>query len=148
MEVEEPTEMIYVACEMASATVEMLVDTGAQSSVISQPLVQRLGLQRHLDARYQGMAAGVGSAPIQGKLRGVPVRLGHVEFMLDFIVLGINEQLLMLGLDLMKRFKVIVDLERNQLQFGGRDGVAVPFLPPSPARAPIRGMNAPGCAQM
>ena len=51
------------------------------------PLVRTLGLESRLDSRFQGprnrerrsvwlvgMAAGVGTARILGKLRGVPVR--------------------------------------------------------------------------
>lgn len=34
-----------------------------------------------------------------------------------------------LGLDQMRRFKCLVDLDRNVLIFGGRDGVSVEFLP-------------------
>eukprot|EP00439_Symbiodinium_sp_Y106_P057293 s1143_g8.t1 len=75
-------ELIHVGCEMGNTMVEMMIDTGAQTSVISEPLVRRLQLQGHMDSRFQGMAAGVGTARILGKLRGVPVKMGHVEFAL------------------------------------------------------------------
>lgn len=125
----EDRGMIYVPCEIGSITVEMMVDTGAQMSVISAPLAKRFGLMTKLDSRHQGMATGVGSARIMGKLRGVQVKLGLVEFALDFSVLGLDEPLLMLGLDQMRRFKCICDLEKDCLRFGGRDGVEVAFLP-------------------
>jgi len=131
-------ELIYVACEIGSTTVEIMVDTGAQSSVISMPLVKQLNLTRHLDSSHQGVAAGVGTARILGKLRGVPVKLGHVEFALDFSVLAVDDQLLLLGIDQLRRFKCIVDLERQRLVFGGRDGVEVSFLPPSTQRLSYR----------
>eukprot|EP00913_Durusdinium_trenchii_P024234 g22753.t1 len=50
-------ELLYVACEMGNRAVEMMVDTGAQSSVISMPLVRTLGLESRLDSRYQGRVA-------------------------------------------------------------------------------------------
>mmetsp|Transcript_128873 Transcript_128873/g.313163 ORF Transcript_128873/g.313163 Transcript_128873/m.313163 type:complete len:138 (+) Transcript_128873:3-416(+) len=128
--------MVYVACVIGDGgAVEMMVDTGAQMSVISAPLAQRFGLMAHLDRSHQGVASGVGQARILGKLRGVPVKLGLVEFALDFSVLGIDDQLLMLGLDQMRRFKCIVDLEQDCLRFGGRGGVEVPFLPNPPRTA-------------
>mmetsp|Transcript_48359 Transcript_48359/g.113189 ORF Transcript_48359/g.113189 Transcript_48359/m.113189 type:complete len:269 (-) Transcript_48359:190-996(-) len=127
-------ELIHVGCEMGNTMVEMMIDTGAQTSVISEPLVRRLQLQGHMDSRFQGMAAGVGTARILGKLRGVPVKMGHVEFALDFSVLGVEQPLLMLGIDQMRRFKCVVNLERQCLTFGGSDGVEVPFLPPDSRR--------------
>mmetsp|Transcript_19266 Transcript_19266/g.61191 ORF Transcript_19266/g.61191 Transcript_19266/m.61191 type:complete len:157 (+) Transcript_19266:1-471(+) len=124
--------MLYVACEIGDVAVEMLVDTGAQMSVISAPLAERLGLMGQLDRSEQGLAAGVGHARILGKLRGIPVQMGHVEFALDFSVLGINDAMLMLGIDQMRRFNCIVDLEGKCLVFGGRDGIEVPFLTEEP----------------
>jgi len=66
--------MVLVACRLGSAQVEMMVDTGAQSSVISLPLAQALGLMDRLDTSEQGIASGVGRARILGKLRGVAAR--------------------------------------------------------------------------
>lgn len=139
-----PAELVHIACEIAGVTVEMMVDTGAQMSVISAPLANRLNLQSRLDTSEQGIASGVGQARIHGKLRGIPVCLGHVEFALDFSVLGVDELMLILGIDQMRRFKCIVDLERECLVFGGNGGVEVPFLPPSPQRVHLR----PDCVVM
>merc|ERR1712113_405256 len=72
--------MVYVICEIGGIATEMMVDTGAESSVISWPLVQRLNLADRLDRSRQGVASGVGTAKIIGRLREVPVKLGHVEF--------------------------------------------------------------------
>eukprot|EP00957_Ditylum_brightwellii_P119688 9131908-Ditylum_brightwellii.AAC.1 len=69
----------------------MMVDTGAQSSVISLQLARELQLDNRIDRSYTGMAAGVGRAAI--------------------IVLDVQEKLLLLGLDLMRKFKCIVDLD-------------------------------------
>ncbi|CAD7931429.1 unnamed protein product [Amoebophrya sp. A25] len=151
-------DMVYVACEFhtANMTVEMMVDTGAQSSVISRPLMEQLKLEGLLNRRKQGVAAGVGTAKIMGHLERVPVTLGHVEFTLDFAVLDVAESLLMLGIDQMRRFKCIVDLERDVLVFGGRDGVEVPFLMGQPkptarlvfARGASGSENPGACEQM
>lgn len=128
-------DMLYVHCVIGSSGVqqEMLVDTGAQMSVISLPMVRRLGLVDFIDTSSQGVASGVGQARILGKLCGVPVRLGSregVEFALDFMVLGINQEMLMLGIDQMRRFECIIDLQRQCLVFGGYGGTDVAFVPP------------------
>eukprot|EP00929_Paragymnodinium_shiwhaense_P058959 TRINITY_DN29518_c0_g1_i2.p2 TRINITY_DN29518_c0_g1~~TRINITY_DN29518_c0_g1_i2.p2 ORF type:complete len:185 (-),score=22.33 TRINITY_DN29518_c0_g1_i2:108-662(-) len=43
----EPADMVYVACLIGNSTVEMMVDTGAQMSVISTRLSEQLGLMGH-----------------------------------------------------------------------------------------------------
>ena len=64
--------MVLVECRFGdAAAVEMMVDSGAQHSVISAPLARRLGLMNRLDRSEQGVAAGVGRARIIGKLRSV-----------------------------------------------------------------------------
>jgi hypothetical protein len=44
------------------------------------------------------------------------------------LVLQANDPWLILGLDQMRRFKCMIDLDADQLLFGGHNGVAVPFL--------------------
>lgn len=141
--------MAYVVCEIGNVAVEMMVDTGAESSVISMPLVRRLNLTGCLDTSRQGVASGVGSARISGRLRNIPVKMGQVEFQLDFIVLEVSEEIFMLGIDQMRKFKCVVDLERQSLIFGGRSGVQVPLLKPSRSRQqPAYQRGGSGCPQM
>jgi hypothetical protein len=126
----EPADdsMIHIACEIGESEVEILVDTGAQMSVISEPLASQLGLLSRLDRSRQGVANGVGQAKILGHVLDVPVKLGHVEFALNFSVLQMQQPMLILGLDQMRHYKCLVDLERRRLVFGGHGGVEVPFL--------------------
>lgn len=127
----------------------MLVDTGAQSSVLSMPLVRQLGLTNRVDRRYQGVAAGVGRAKISGSIRNVSAHLGngHVEFLMDFIVLEVQDPLVILGLDQMRKYKCLVDMEREKLIFGGAGGVEVEMLPPNQTHFDIRSLNG-GCVVM
>lgn len=127
-DVRGPGHMLFVICELEGKAVEMLVDSGASVSVISLGMVHQLGLSRHLNKSIQGKAAGVGTANIVGIVENVIVTMGHVEFRLFFLVLESNDPWLILGLDQMRRFKCVIDLERNALLFGGREGVEVPFL--------------------
>lgn len=122
------SDMLYVACEIAESEVDMLVDTGAQMSVISEHTAGHLGLLSHLDRSQKGVATGVGKANILGRLWAIPVKLGHVEFELNFSVLSMDQPLIILGLDQMRRFKCQVNMEKDCLVFGGSGGVEVPFL--------------------
>mmetsp|Transcript_7052 Transcript_7052/g.16323 ORF Transcript_7052/g.16323 Transcript_7052/m.16323 type:complete len:248 (-) Transcript_7052:1205-1948(-) len=139
------SHMCLVPCQIGSMTVEMLVDTGAQSSVLSSAVVRQLGLTGRVDRRYQGVAAGVGRARISGKLRDVVCAFGqHVEFPMDFIILSVDDPLCIMGLDQMRKYKCLVDLQREKLVFGGTGGVEVDFLPPERAHFDAQYLNS-GC---
>ena len=145
-----PPHMCMAPCVIGhdGVCVEMLVDTGAQTSVISLPLVQQLKLEAKIDASRQGIASGVGQARIVGRLCNVPTELGHVEFPMDFIVLDVPEKMLLLGLDLMRRYKCIVDLERDVLIFGGSGGVEVHMLPADQQHVDAVRRQLTGCPMM
>mmetsp|Transcript_3569 Transcript_3569/g.7885 ORF Transcript_3569/g.7885 Transcript_3569/m.7885 type:complete len:297 (+) Transcript_3569:140-1030(+) len=143
------SHMCLILCSVGSITVEMLVDTGAQCSVLSMPLVNQLGLTNRLDRRYQGVAAGVGRARISGQIRNVVCAfgVGHVEFLMDFTVLDVKDLLVIIGLDQLRKYKCLVDMEREKLIFGGAGGVEVEMLPADQARFDIRSLNG-GCTMM
>ena len=124
----QPDHMLFVICELEGKAVEMLVDSGASTSVISITMVHQLGLLNHVRYDISGQASGVGSANIVGIMENLICTMGHVEFRLFFLVLDSNDPWLILGLDQMRRFKCVIDLERNAILFGGREGVEVPFL--------------------
>jgi hypothetical protein len=126
------THMCHVPCIIGyhQTCVEMMVDTGAESSVISLELARDLGLDTTMDRRTQGVASGVGTARILGTIRDVVVTFGHVEFLMQFIVLEIPGKMLLLGMDQMRKYNCIINLQRDVLIFGGTGGVEVPMLPP------------------
>lgn len=125
--------LLHVPCEINGRVVEMMVDSGSQTSVISSAMMRKLKLTKRLNTACQGVAAGVGSANILGRVERCPVVIGHgVEFLLYFLVLDVPHDMMILGIDQMRRFKCMIDLERDVLIFGGQGGVEVPFLPPDP----------------
>jgi hypothetical protein len=128
---EQMRSLLYVPCEINGRVVEMMIDSGSQTSVISKPMMKKLKLQKRLNTACQGVAAGVGAANILGRVEKCPVVIGSgVEFLLYFLVLDVPHDMMILGIDQMRRFKCRIDLESNVLVFGGSGGVEVPFLPP------------------
>jgi len=106
---------------------------GSQTSVLSATMMRKLKLHKRLNTRYQGVCGGVGAASILGKIENCPVMIGPgIEFHLYFLVIDVPQDMMILGIDQMRRFKCMIDLEQNCIIFGGRGGVEVPFLPPDP----------------
>lgn len=120
--------LLFIPCQINGRPVEIMVDTGAQSSVISKSLMKRLGLERKLNRRFAGTARGVGLATIIGRVENCPIQIHHVEFHMFLSCLDVSHDILILGLDQMKRFKCLVDLENKRLIFGGTEGIQVEFL--------------------
>ena len=56
-----------------------------------------------LDERYQGMAVGVGSSKILGRIHMADLHIGGVELKCSFTVLEDNKVDLLFGLDNLKR---------------------------------------------
>jgi len=137
--------MLYIATHVCGKPCEMLLDTGSEFSVISLPTARRLGLEPYIDRRMQGVAAGVGVAPILGRLHSVPVMLGPLSVTMDFEVLQVDEAIIMLGMDIMKKYRCVVDMERGSLRIGGHE---LPFLPPSPQRVKPALVAEVGCPMM
>ena len=133
------SHMCLILCEIGNITMEMLVDTGAQTSILSMPVVRQLGLSNRLDRRVQGVAAGVGRAKILGSIRNVVCSfgVGHVEFLMDYFILDIVEPLVIIGLDQLRKYKCLVDMERNKVVFGGAGGVEVDMLPANETHVPM-----------
>lgn len=132
--------LLYVPCEINNRPCEMMVDSGSQTSVMSSPMMRKLNLHNRLDTRYQGMAAGVGSARILGRIDNCPVKVGGegIEFKLYFLVLDVPHDMMILGVDQLRRFKCLIDVGNNVLIFGGQGGLEVAFLPPDPNHADAR----------
>lgn len=118
-----------IAC---SAWIPLLVDTGAQASVLTSDLAARLGLLESVDRASAGIVGGVGQARCFGKLRGVGVRFGELELAVDFMVLDSSQMpsknLAILGLDQLAVHHMVVDLDTREIRIGGRDGYAVRML--------------------
>lgn len=142
------SHMCNIPCMIGEICTEMMVDTGAQTSVLSYPLVRQFGLMNRLDRSTVGVAAGVGRARIIGTVRNVICSFGegHVEFVMDFMVLDVQDQLMILGLDQMRKYKCLVDVGREVLIFGGTGGVEVHMLPPNQQRVHPRSVD--GCVIM
>jgi len=124
-------QMCVISCVLGKGgkKVEMMVDSGASNSAISYGLAKHLKLDRMM-SQLNGRAFGVGSAQIVGHISNVPCIVGKMEFPIDFLVLDgpYQEDLLLLGLDQMRKHGCMIDLSEEIILFGGRKGIEVPMV--------------------
>lgn len=119
--------MLYVNMEVNGIAVKAFVDSGAQMTIMSKKCAEYCGVLRLMDTRWQGMAVGVGTTKIVGRIHLAPLRAGGVHFPSSITVLDDDKMPFLLGLDNLKAHQTCIDLRENVLRFGSH-GIVLPFL--------------------
>ena len=60
--------MLYINATINKVPIQAFVDSGAQSTVMSVACAERCGVMRLVDKRFEGMAVGVGTSKIVGRV--------------------------------------------------------------------------------
>lgn len=120
--------MLYINLTVNHVPFKAFVDTGAQMTIMSQTAAERAGLSNLIDRRWQGVAKGVGTQNIVGRIHQAPISIGGSFLPCSITVLEQEQSIeLIFGLDMLMRHQCSIDLGRSRL-YVGTTGAEVPFL--------------------
>ena len=122
-----PVHMLFINLEINKKKVVALVDTGAQSTVMSQDLCQKCDLLNLCDNRYSGIAKGVGTSRIIGVVHAAQMNINNKVLMAKITVIENASIGFIFGLDNMRAHRCTIDLNQNGLVFPDI-GVTAKFL--------------------
>ena len=122
-----PVHMLFINLEINKKKVVALVDTGAQSTVMSQDLCQKCDLLNLCDTRYSGIAKGVGTSRIIGVVHAAQMNINNKVLMAKITVIENASIGFIFGLDNMRAHRCTIDLNKNGLVFPDI-GVTAKFL--------------------
>ncbi|SBT46826.1 DNA-damage inducible protein [Plasmodium ovale wallikeri] len=117
--------MLYIQVEINKNIVHAFVDSGAQSSIMSKKCAEKCNILRLMDTRFTGIAKGVGTKSILGKIHMVDIKIGSCFYAVSLTIIDEYDIDFIFGLDLLKRHQCSIDLKKNALIIEDNE---IPFL--------------------
>src|SRR5437868_5177303 len=102
--------MLYVNIEVNGHPITAFVDSGAQSTIMSMKCAEQCGITRLIDTRFAGIAVGVGSGKIVGRVHIAQMKFGQTHFPISITILETSDVDFLFGLDTLRRYRCCIDL--------------------------------------
>ncbi|VWU48554.1 DNA damage-inducible protein 1, putative [Hepatocystis sp. ex Piliocolobus tephrosceles] len=117
--------MLYIPAEINKKIVRAFVDSGAQASIMSKRCAEQCNILRLMDKRFTGIAKGVGTKNILGKIHMIDIKIGNCFYAVSLTIIDEYDLDFIFGLDMLRRHQCSIDLKKNALIIENNE---IPFL--------------------
>ncbi|GMM29010.1 Ddi1 protein [Martiniozyma asiatica (nom. inval.)] len=109
-------EMLYIPIKINNIEIPAFVDTGAQRTIFPVQLIEKCHLTNLVDDRFKGVAQGVGTQEIKGRIHSLSITFND-GFVADgsVTVLDTKDVGMLIGLDWLKKHRAFIDLTNNSM---------------------------------
>lgn len=121
--------MIEIMCDINGYQVPAVVDTGSEITVMSASCARRCKIYNLLDTKYAAKVSGVGTGEIVGAVKDQSFKIGQLRFGNKLNILRESRRDLIIGLDILDRFKSEIDLSQRIVKLKVRQDILnIPLL--------------------
>jgi len=116
----KPVNMLNITCVINGVSLNGILDSGCNSSVMSLETAKLCGLKMIIDEKEKSIAEGCGKGDtvVCGLIHFVLIEIGNVALPCSIAVVDQMPTELLLGLDFLIHHRVTVDLKYGSLQIG------------------------------
>ncbi|KAI6192182.1 Protein DDI1-like protein 2 [Aphelenchoides bicaudatus] len=137
-----PINLLHILLKINGVEVLAMIDSGAQSSIISAELAKRCNVYDHVDDRFFTKASGIGGiSKVKGRIHACKMQIGQNMLTAPLDVLDEPRVEILLGLNFLRPNSAVIDLKRNVLTIGD---VEIPFLGEAEFKAELKRLNMKG----
>lgn len=111
--------MLYLKGEYNDTGFKLMIDSGAQVSVMSKYMADYLGISHLIDTRMSGQAKGVGTSNILGCIYNCHVKIdGCILVPINFRIMDndFDKHLVILGLDFLNSHNCVINFRNGTIQ--------------------------------
>lgn len=111
---------MHVECLLCDKQVKCLIDTGAQTNIITYKSVKNLGLQDYIDTEYKSVINGIGKNNSIGIIPYIEINIGNFYIPIHFVVCDIDLHVdIIIGMTFLGKYQAKIDLTDRTLSLMG-----------------------------
>jgi predicted aspartyl protease len=112
---------IYIEVDFYGKKFNALIDTGAQSTLISDKLIKEMNLGHYIDKESKIKMNGLTSNTICNKIHFMKIKILEDEYIVNFYVLEKCSNSIVLGMNFLIRYNAVIDIKNKKIKLNEKE---------------------------